>query len=271
MDALNAVVLQRVDIGPALMVLQVAPDGWLLPDFKPGQYTTIGLPETAPRAPGTKPPREPAKPGEMIKRAYSIASAPRVRDYMEFYLALVEDGSLTPRLWNLQAGDRLFMSPRVVGTFTLDTVPPDKQIVMISTGTGLGPFMAMLHNDFVGGSARQWALFHGVRSSRDLGYRSELMALQHLNRNFLYVPVISRPQNEPVPWTGTTGYVQNSFTSGLLDQAWGFAPTPDNTHVYICGNPAMIDQTVATLETAGYSEYHHRKNPGGQIHLERYW
>jgi ferredoxin--NADP+ reductase len=271
MEEFNAVVLQRQDVGQGLMIVQVAPTNWTIPDFKPGQYTTLGLPAAAGRADGTKPDREPPKPNELIKRAYSIASSPRVKDYLEFYLALVDDGLLTGRFWKLREGDPVWMSPRIIGTFTLEHIPPDQHIVMIATGTGLGPFISQLHYHFDGTSQRHWAVFHGVRHSHALGYRSELQALQYRHPNFSYVPVISRPQGEPVPWRGPTGYVQQVWKDGWLEQLWGFRPTPQNTHVLICGNPAMLDMMVEQLATEGFSEFHHRKNPGGQIHLEKYW
>jgi ferredoxin--NADP+ reductase len=129
--------------------------------------------------------------------------------------------------------------------------------------------MSMLTTHLICGSPRRFAVLHGARHSWDLGYRSELMTLQHLCRNFAYNPIISRPASEPVPWTSPTGYVQDLWKAGVVEQTWGFPPTPDNTHVFLCGSPAMIDDAVAMLGAEGYTE-HTRKTPG-QIHVERYW
>ena len=95
------------------------------------------------------------------------------------------------------------------------------------------------------------------------------MTLQHLCKNLSYHPVISRPQSEPVPWQGRVGYVQDLWQNGGIVQKWGFAPSPKNTHIFLCGSPQMIDDTVTMLQNEGYSE--HTKKTPGQIHVERYW
>lgn len=268
-SALNAVVALRTEISPHLIILRVAPDGWQLADFEPGQFAVLGLPGSAPRSAIADSEETPPDPQKLIRRAYSIASSSLSREYMEFYVALVTSGALTPRLFALNLGDRLWLSQKVTGMFTFDQVPEDQNVVMIATGTGLAPYMSMLTTHLICGGSRRLAVLHGARHSWDLGYRSELMNLQHLCRNFVYFPVISRPAAEPVPWTGATGYVQHLWRSCVITTAWGFKPTPDNTHVFLCGSPGMIDDTVAILGAEGFTEC--TKKTPGQIHIERYW
>lgn len=267
--ALNAVVALRTEISPWLIILRVVPDGWQLPAFTPGQFGVLGLPAGAPRCAMSEPEEPPADPGKLIRRAYSIASSSLTREYMEFYVALVTSGALTPRLFALNIGDRVWLSPRITGMFTFDQVPADQNVVMIATGTGLAPYMSMLSTHLVCGSSRRFAVLHGARNSWDLGYRSELMTLQHLCKNLSYNPVISRPQNEPAPWPGQVGYVQDLWKRGAVEKAWDVRPEPDNTHFFLCGSPQMIDETVSMLQDEGYRE-HNKKEPG-QIHVERYW
>jgi ferredoxin--NADP+ reductase len=268
--AFNAVVALRIDISPWLIILRVAPNGWTLPVFEPGQFAVLGLPGTAPRSPlSGEEENPPEKPEKMIQRAYSIASSSVQREYLEFYLALVSTGALTPRLFSLQRGDPLYMSPKITGMFTLDRVPPEANVVMIATGTGLAPYMSMLGTYLTCGAPRRMAVLHGARHSWDLGYRSELMTLQHLCPNLTYLATISRPEEEPVPWGGQVGYVQDLWRQGVLAEKWGFNPTPEDTHIFLCGSPAMMDDVVPMLEREGFCE-HTRKQPG-QIHLERYW
>ncbi len=267
--ALNAVVALRNEISPWLIILRVVPDGWSLPSFIPGQFGVLGLPGSAGRCALSEPEETPADPAKLIRRAYSIASSSRTREYIEFYVALVTTGALTPRLFALKIGDRVWLSPKITGIFTLEQVPAHKNVVLIATGTGLAPYMSMLTTHLVCGSPRRFAVLHGARHSWDLGYRSELMTLQHLCPNFIYTPVISRPQNEPVAWPGVTGYVQDLWNEGVIDKAWGFHPTPENTHVFLCGSPSMIEGTVEILGVEGFTE-HSAKQPG-QIHVERYW
>lgn len=266
---LNAIVALRIEISPWLIILRVAPDGWQLPDFIPGQFAVLGLPGSAPRCALAEPDETPLDPNKLIRRAYSIASSSLLKEYLEFYIALVTTGALTPRLFALNIGDRIWLSPKITGMFTFDQVPEDQNVVMIATGTGLAPYMSMLTTHLVCGSLRRFAVLHGARHSWDLGYRSELTTLQHLCRNFTYIPAISRPQNEPTPWTGHTGYVQDLWQRGLIERAWGFKPMPENTHVFLCGSPAMIDSVVATLQREGFKENTRRET--GQIHVERYW
>lgn len=270
MPELNAIVTQRIDFAPGLMVLRVAPDGWQLPEFKPGQFTVLGLPASAPRAEGTQPEDPAPSPDTFIRRAYSIASSSHEREYLEFYLVQVKSGALTPRLFALNVGDRVFLGPKATGIFTLDQVPEDQNLVFIGTGTGLAPYMSMIRTHLEANEPRKFAVLHGARNSWDLGYSTELFQMQRLASNFAYVPVITEPADELIPWKGQTGFIQNLWADGVVERAWGFKPEASNTHVFLCGNPYMIDAMKETLHEAGFTDYS-KQNPGGQIHLEEYW
>jgi NAD(P)H-flavin reductase len=93
--------------------------------------------------------------------------------------------------------------------------------------------------------------------------------MQRLRSNVTYVPVISRPANEPTPWPGATGHVQDVWKGPMLARAWGSRPTPGDTHVFLCGSPHMIDDMAALLPGEGFRE--HLEGAPGQIHVERYW
>jgi len=268
MHPLNAIVTQKTELTPRLMILRVEADGWELPHFEPGQYTVLGLPPSAPRYALSSPEIEAPAAGKLIRRAYSIASSSLTREYMDFYINLVSNGALTPRLFALEVGDRLWLSERVVGMFTLDQVTPGRHIVMVATGTGLAPYMSMLRTHLQCNSERQMAVLHGAFHSWDLGFRDELLAMQHLCSNFYYVPTIDRPGDEPAPWHGQTGWVQDLWQQGLVEQAWGFPPTPENCDVFLCGVPGMIAAMSEILEAQGYIE--HTSRQPGQIHVERF-
>lgn len=265
----NAQVLQRIEITPELMILRVVPTGWEIPEFKPGQFTVLGLPGSAPRHPLADKEVEPADPEKVIRRAYSIASPPHERDYLELYITLVRSGALTPRLWTLAPGDPIWLGSKFTGVFTLDDVPGRANIIMMATGTGLAPYMSMLRSFLLRESERRVAVLHGARHSWDLGYRSELQTLQRLFPNFDYFPVIDDPEAEPLKWAGHSGFVQDLWREGVIAGHWGFDPAPDNTHVFLCGNPAMIEETLGMLTAMGFKE-HSRQEPG-EIHLEKYW
>lgn len=262
---LNAVVTLVNRISPWLMVLQVVPDGWTFPEFIPGQYTTVGLFGAAPAE------REatPADPHKLIRRAYCIASSPVNKEFVEFFIHLVPHGVLSPRLFALQIGDRVNLGDHITGAFTFHDVPEDANVALIATGTGLAPYVSMLSTHLRFGAQRRVAVLHGVRNSWDLGYRSILMTMQHLRSNVSYVPVISHPADEPVPWPRAIGHVQDVWKGSPLAQAWGSRPTPANTHAFLCGSPHMIDDMAALLAGEGFRE--HANDVPGQIHVERYW
>ena len=269
-NELNAVVEQLVEVAPGLMVLRVVPDGWELPDFKPGQFAVLGLPPEAPRCRNADADEEmPPKPGALIRRAYSIASSSVAREYLELYITLVRSGSLTPRLFALAAGDRVHLGPKITGRFTLDEVSADSNLVLVATGTGLAPYMSMLRTMLPTAGGRRIAVLLGARHSWDLGYQSELVTLDRQCTGLCYLPIISRPAEEPVPWAGPAGYVQDLWRDGAVERAWGFAPTPADTSVFLCGNPSMIEEMVELLAAGGFRE-HSRKEPG-QVFVERYW
>ena len=266
----NARVLQRVDVTPELMILRVVPDGWELPEFTPGQFGVLGLPGSHPRH-AVADPDDPAPvaPDKLIRRAYSVASSSKERQYVEFYISLVRSGALTPRLWTLQTGDTLWMGPKFSGMFTIDRVPVDLNVLLIATGTGLAPYMSMIRSELLNHRDRRIGVIHGARHSWDLGYRSELSTLARLFPNFEYMPIISEPEEEPVAWGGLTGYINQRWQEGAFTEVLGYRPTPEDTHIFLCGNPKMIEGMIEVLGVDGFVE--HTKSQPGQIHLERYW
>lgn len=269
MPEANAIVTQRIDSAPGLMVLRVAPVGWELPPFSPGQFAVLGLPTSAPRSPGSEPEEPALPPDAFLRRAYSIASSSLEHQYLEFYLVEVKGGALTPRIFNLKPGDKLWLWPKFTGMFTLDEVPPDQNVVFLATGTGLAPYMSMLRTHLARDGRRRFAVIHGARNSWDLGYRDELMQMQRLAPNFHYLPVLTRPADELAPWTGPTGRLPAFWAEGVLAQTWGFRPGPADTHIFLCGNPDMLTALQGQLEAEGFRE--HTKKAPGQIHLEKYW
>jgi len=266
---LNAVLTLREEYAPGLVVIRIAPSGWELPPFIPGQFATIGLPPSAPRLEGCDPDDPSLDPGRFIRRAYSIASSSRQREYLELYVALVTSGELTPRLLALRPGDRLWLGPKITGLFTLKQIPPEKDLVMVATGTGIAPYMSMLRTELGPPKGRRVALLLGARHSWDLGYSRELFTMQREAPRLTVLRIVSRPKEETRPWTGPVGHVQSLWSGGALAEAWGRKPTPADTHVLLCGNPAMIDDLTKILVAEGFRP--DERGAPGEIHVERYW
>lgn len=268
-DIFNAKVTERIEVAPGLIILKVEPVGWEAPDFEPGQYGVLGLPGSSARVELSD--QEDSKPDldKLIKRAYSIASASHEKNYIEFYITLIRSGSLTPRIFALNEGDRLFLGPKFKGVFRLDHAPEDANLVMIATGTGIAPYMSMIRTEFKIHPKRRFALLHGARHSWDLGYRAELETLDYYFDGFTYAPSISRPDEEREGWKGFSGYVQELWKKGVAQKACGCDLTPDNTHIFLCGAPSMVEETITILIEQGFKE--HKKKDPGQIHVERFW
>lgn len=266
---LNAVVSQRIEVTPGLIKLRIIPDGWALPDFTAGQYTLLGLPGSAPRYSLADPEDSPADPDKLIMRAYSVASSSKAKEYLEFYISMVRAGALTPRLLHLKAGDRLWLSPKLKGMFTMSEVPHEFDVVLVATGTGVAPYMSMIRTEVSEGLRHRIAVIHGANHSSDLGYNDELTTLAAASETFTYIPILSHAHEEPVPWKGHEGFVMKLWTDGALDEVWGRHPTPDDTHVFLCGNPLMIEAMTEILKKEGFKS-HSKKEPG-QIHTEQFF
>ncbi len=266
---LNAAVSHKIEVSPNLIILQVRADGWELPDFIPGQFTLLGLPGSAPRYRFSDPEETPPDPDKLIRRAYSISSSSVEKEYVEFYITHVSSGALTPRLFALKVGDRVMLGKKFTGMFTLSDIPKDSNVVMIATGTGLAPYMSMIRTELEHGIERRIAVLHGAKHSWDLGYRSELTTMQRLCPNFTYFPIVSDPQDEPVAWSGDAGFMSVLWESDQIENAWGRKPDPADTHIFLCGNPLMIEGMLTLLEKDDF--YEQTKEKPGQVHLEHYW
>jgi len=267
MNELNSVVTQILQVSPIMKIVRVKPIGWEFPEFKGGQFVALALPGSAERCDSATDELEtPEDPEKLIKRAYSIAST-STADFVEFYITLVHSGALTPRLFNLNIGDKLFMGKKGVGMFTLGSVATEKNIVLIATGTGVAPYMSMLRSDALKRKGNIMVV-HGAANSWDLGYSSELQLLQSMFDQFTYYPTITEPQKEPAGWGGDTRFIEEIWEGGVAKEKWGFDPTADDTEIFLCGNPRMIESMIALLEKDGFKE--HTKKEPGEIHVEEF-
>ncbi len=214
--------------------------------FTPGQYATLGLEvDDLPRP---------------LLRPYSVIGTPESTE-LEFYLERVDEGRLTPLLWNLEPGATLWMRRKVVGRFVLDTEVTHH--VMAATVTGVGPYLSILRT-WLDQPADQrpphrFLVLHGASLSQELGrYRTELNEYAATHAAIDYVPTVSRPWNDP-DWTGERGRVED-----VLRKHWDAARFPlDDTALYTCGHPQMIDKAQEIGARTGLDE--------DRIHEEKYF
>ena len=299
----NAQVVHLDRLSEDLLILRTRQDQGKL-DFRPGQYTVLGLGYWEPRLPDTQDEQLDEHDVEhLAKRAYSI-SCPLIdeqdrlirtgeMDTLEFYVSLVRTSqqrppALTPRLFLLQAGDRLLVGPHAHGHYGLADVDPHDRIVFAATGTGEAPHNAMLAELLSRGHRGPIASITCVRCRQDLGYLQRHRRLESLFENYHYVSLTTRePENLDPARPDYVGkqYVQQYLQSGRLASETGIELDPARTHVFLCGNPDMIgvphhthDESrrypspggmIEVLEQLGFQidQPHHR----GNIHFERYW
>lgn len=286
-----------------LMILRVRPDGGV-PAFRAGQYTTLGLGYWEPRAPDTQPEHiTEADQHRLVKRAYSISFPVLDRqsrllshdqcDFLEFYLVLVREApgaapALTPRLFHLQPGSRLFVGTKITGHYTLASVAAGHDVVFLATGTGEAPHNAMVAELLARQHTGRIVNAVCVRRRVDLGYATVHGQVEAQFANYRYLGLTTRePENLDPSLPGFTGkqYIQNLIESGRLEQELAGPLDPQKTHVFLCGNPAMIG--IPHVEDDGSHTYPHpvgviellerrgfrsdERGHAGNIHFERYW
>lgn len=263
---LNSFITNIIKVSPSMRIIRVKPDEWNLPPFKAGQFVVLGLMGSAEKTAVATDEFKLQDPDKMIRRAYSIASS-STDEYVEFYISLVRSGSLTTRIWNLDIGDRIYMSQKPTGMFTLDQVDEDQNIILIATGTGVAPYMSMLRSDALHRKGNI-VIIQGASNSWDLGYFSELKLLQNMFPKLTYYPTITEPDKEPAGWSGDTRFIEKIWEDPAFAEKIKFKPEAENTHVFLCGNPLMIKSMKETLYADGFKD-HKRREPG-QIHAEEF-
>jgi ferredoxin--NADP+ reductase len=244
-----------MDVTPDLRILRIRPDSGRVPSFEPGQFIFVGI---AAPTPGEKP----------LVRPYSIASGPAERSYVEVFIRRIEEGTLTTPFWRFAVEDRFWLEDRARGTFTIQHVAPDRNIVAVATGTGVGPFISMLRAYHGRRRWRRFVLLHGVREFGDTGYSDECAAMADRDPSITYVPIASRDP-ERAGATRPQGRVQDLLAPDRFGDLAGFALVPTSCDLLLCGNPDMVRDVSAWARNLGF-ESGTREKPGS-LHFERYW
>jgi ferredoxin/flavodoxin---NADP+ reductase len=296
----NSTVAWLQKIHTDLAIMRVRPD-FPVPPHKPGQYSTLGLGNWEPRFPGCQ--EEVVTPEDekkLIRRAYSISCSVlddhgqladlEHPDFLEFYVVLVRESekekppALTPRLFLLRQGDRLFLGEKIAGHYCLDPVKPGDTVLFLSTGTGEAPHNYMLWELLRKGHTGRILAACCVRYRKDLGYLPVQEELMRRYPNYTYVSLTTR-EAETVK---NKVYIQDMITSGLMEEYLGQKLDPTRTHVFLCGNPKMIGVptkdretgkrvfpqplgVIEILEGRGFQTDQPQAKIKGNVHFEEYW
>lgn len=221
--------------------------------FKNGHFTMIGI----------------MVDGKPLMRAYSIASA-NYEEEMEFFSIKVPDGPLTSRLQKVQVGDELLIGTKPVGTLITDNLLPGKNLYLLSTGTGLAPFMSIIKDYEIYEQYDKVILTHGVRNVSDLAY-SDYIQNELPNNEFfgdqvkeklIYYPTVTR---EPFR---NEGRLTDLITGGKLFSDIGLPEINlEDDRFMLCGSPEMLDSLMEILDNRGFKEA--RGGNAGHYVIER--
>ena len=223
--------------------------------FRSGEFIMIGLPK---------------EDGKPLLRAYSVAS-PSYDEELEFLSIIVQEGPLTSRLQHIKVGDPIYLGKKPTGTLVTDALLPGKRLFMVSTGTGLAPFMSLVRDPSVYDMYDEVIVVHSVRRVADLAYRDLLesklegdpLLEDDQRERMIYVPTVTREDFH------TQDRIQVLIDDGRLFEQSKGPPRfdPENDRVMLCGSMAMIKDHAADLEARGFEEG--ANNKPGQFVIER--
>jgi ferredoxin/flavodoxin---NADP+ reductase len=222
--------------------------------FANGQFVMIGL----------------EVEGKPLTRAYSIAS-PNYEEHLEFFSIKVQNGPLTSRLQHLQPGDPIVVSRKPTGTLVLHDLLPGKHLYLLSTGTGLAPFISVIQDPETYERFEKVVLIHGVRTVSELAY-ADFITKELPNNEFfgdqvrdklIYYPTVTR---EPFR---NQGRLTDLVASGKLFTDIGLPPfDPAHDRAMICGSPFMLKDCCAMLDQRGFKMSPHIGTAGDYV-IER--
>jgi ferredoxin--NADP+ reductase len=246
----NGIVVEHKQWSETLHTLYVESE---IEPYEAGQFAKIGLEI------------EGENGSEIVGRPYSLVNAPGTQP-LEFYYIEVPGGPLTSHLVELKPGDSMLVAPRANGFMIIDEVPEARHLWLMATGTGIGPFLAMLDTDKPWQRFEQVTLVYAVRSLAELSYQERIQQVmaQHTGK-FAYVPFMSREQSDFT----LHGRIPQAITDGRLEARAGISFSAADSQVMLCGNPQMVEDTTAVLIERGLKK--HRRRDPGQITVENYW
>jgi ferredoxin--NADP+ reductase len=235
---LPAKIVDRREVAEDLFVLHVESGEALA--YLAGQYATLGV----------------EVDGKRIERPYSICSSP-YESNLEFFVELVPNGELTPLLYAMDQGAPLLLRRFAKGRFTLDLKSGRTNHLLLSTVTGIAPYVSYIRTVYSdwkkGGGAMpgKHRLFciQGASRSKEYGYRDEFERIAGEAPWLKYVPTVSRPWEEEV-WNGEKGRVDDLLRK--YTHVWGLKP--EETTAYLCGHPSMLENGRGILQRAGWKK-----------------
>lgn len=223
--------------------------------FKPGQFARIGLT---------------GEDGTYVGRAYSTASRPE-DPFIEFFIVAIEGGALSPRLTALEVGDEAVLEAEPMGFMTPDRIGGGSVLWLLSSGTGLAPFIGLIRNEEIWKEWPTVVAVHSVRNCEDLAYEDFFKEVSEdprlagaEGRRLCYIPVVTREKTEHL-----SERIPALIESGALEEAAGVRFDSEESRVMLCGNPDMVQDVRNLLKKQGFVSPR-RGNPGNLL-AETLW
>jgi len=224
--------------------------------FVPGQFARLGV--------------NGAAEGSIVWRAYSIASAAH-DEHLEFFSVVVPNGQFTSRLSKLKEGDQIYVERKSYGFLTTDRFQAGKDLWMLATGTGLAPFLSILHDFATWEHYDNLLLVQSVRTQQELAYEDLIRGFEgseyygEFAHKLRYARIVTR---EPVPGT-LRDRVTKLLSNGVLEENLGVKLDHDRSRIMLCGNPEMVEDSRKILTERGYRMS--RRGEPGHLAVENYW
>lgn len=204
-----------------------------------------------------------------VFRAYSVASSP-YDEFIEFFSVVIPDGEFTSKVNHIQVGDSLLLNTTPFGYLTLARyqLPLPNDLWLLATGTGLAPFLSILKTIDVWQQYQRIILVYSARTSQELAYQAEIGSIKSIYGDngaaFVFLPIVTREAD----YAGEKARVPNLIVSGKLTQLVGQKLDKERSHVMLCGNPQMVEDTKEALKSIGLTM---NRRGEGNIAVENYW
>ena len=204
-----------------------------------------------------------------VFRAYSVASSP-YDEFIEFFSVVIPEGEFTSKVNHIQVGDSLLLNTMPFGYLTLARyqLPLPNDLWLLATGTGLAPFLSILKTIEVWQQYQRIILVYSARTSQELAYQAEIGSIKSIYGDngaaFVFLPIVTREAD----YTGEKARVPNLILSGKLTELVGQKLDKERSHVMLCGNPQMVEDTKEALKSIGLTM---NRRGEGNIAVENYW
>ena len=261
---------------PTLLSFKVTrPDGF---KFTAGQFVRLGIhgkdlqyfaPNHETKLITSETQDKPIDLDGYVFRAYSVASSP-YDEFIEFFSVVIPEGEFTSKVNHIQVGDSLLLNTTPFGYLTLARyqLPLPNDLWLLATGTGLAPFLSILKTIEVWQQYQRIILVYSARTSQELAYQAQISSIKSIYGDngaaFVFLPIVTREAD----YAGEKARIPNLILSGKLTELVGQKLDKERSHVMLCGNPQMVEDTKEALKSIGLTM---NRRGEGNIAVENYW